>query len=119
MSSGTDFKRETGVKFDGEKPDYSLLSAHSLEEIAKVMTYGKRKYSAHNWRIGISNSRLFSAAMRHLWAWMRGEDFDSETKLSHLAHAGCCVMMLLENIQLRPELDDRWEPGVKNETDRR
>lgn len=110
MSSGTDYKREMGVKFDTEKPDYSLLSPYALEEIAKVMTYGKRKYSAHNWRNGISNSRLFAATMRHLWAWMRGEDFDNETKISHLAHAACCVMMLIENTQLRPEQDDRWKP---------
>lgn len=98
----------SGTKFDSEKPDYSLLSPLALEEIVKVMTFGKRKYTAHNWRSGITNSRLFAAAMRHLWAYWRGEDFDPESKLSHLAHCGCCVMMMLENIILRPNLDDRW-----------
>lgn len=99
----------SGIKHDQEKPDYSLLSSWSLDEVAQVMTYGKRKYDSHNWRKGLNNSRLFSAAMRHLWAWNRGEDFDPETGFSHLAHAGCCVLMILENVKLRPKLDDRWK----------
>lgn len=98
-----------GIKHDQEKPDYSLLSSVALDEIAQVMTYGKKKYSSHNWRAGLANSRLFSAACRHLFAWLRNEDLDPETGLSHLAHAGCCIIMLLENTKLRPQLDDRWK----------
>lgn len=98
----------SGVKYDQEKPDISLLSSKALLKVADVMTYGKKKYSAHNWRGGIAYSRLISAAQRHLLAFQDGEDKDPESKLSHLAHASCCLMMLLEFEQTRPDLDDRY-----------
>ncbi len=103
----------SGIKYDQEKPDFSLLSSVALTEVAKVMTYGKRKYDSHNWRKGLNNSRLFAAAMRHGFSWLGGEDLDPETGLSHLAHMACCAMMLLENMLLRPQLDDRWKHESK------
>jgi hypothetical protein len=41
-------------------------------------------------------SRPFNAAMRHLWAWFRGERCDPERKLPHLAHAAVNCMFLLD-----------------------
>src|SRR5690349_19376477 len=90
-------------KYDGEKARMELLSVPALEAIAQVLTYGAKKYSTptdtgdHNWRKGFAWSRLIGAALRHLFAWMRGENRDPESGLSHLAHAGCCVMFLLEH----------------------
>ncbi len=97
-----------GTKYDMEKPDFSLIDAEWLEEVAKVMTFGKRKYDAHNWRKGIVVSRLLSAALRHLWATVRGEDNDPETGLSHLAHLSCCVMFAFWHLKHRKDLDDRY-----------
>jgi hypothetical protein len=103
-------EQPTGVKHDQEKPDMSLLSSIALVEVAKVMTFGKTKYSAHNWRGGFKWSRVLSAAMRHLVAYIGGEDKDPETGLSHLAHCACCVLFLLEFEKTKPELDDRYKP---------
>lgn len=100
-------KEPTGVKNDKEKADYSLLSSIAIHKISEVMTYGKVKYSAHNWRGGIVWSRVLAAALRHIFAYLRGEDKDSETGLSHLAHASCCLMFLLEYEETHRELDDR------------
>ncbi len=97
----------TGVKHDHDKPDMSLLSSIALFEVAKVMTFGKKKYSAHNWRGGFIWSRPLSAALRHIFAYLKGEDKDPETGLSHLAHAMCCLMFILEFEVTHPELDDR------------
>ena len=99
----------TGVKHDQEKPDMSLLSPIAMVKIAEVMSYGKKKYSAHNWRGGFILSRPAAAALRHLFAWLGGEDKDPETGLSHLAHASCCLMFLLEFETTKPELDDRFK----------
>lgn len=33
--------------------------------------------------------------LRHVFAWIRFEPRDSETTLSHLAHAGCCILFLI------------------------
>lgn len=86
----------SGVKHDGDKPMMALLSPFALEQIAAVMTFGAKKYSADNWRSGFKYSRLLSAVLRHIMAYMRGETTDPETGLSHLSHAMCGLMMLVE-----------------------
>lgn len=97
----------TGIKHDQEKVDMSLLSSIAIYKISQVMSFGKKKYTAHNWRGGFVWSRPAAAALRHLFSWLGGEDKDPETGLSHLAHAACCIMFLLEFETTRPDLDDR------------
>jgi hypothetical protein len=99
----------TGIKHDHEKPDMSLLSNIALVKIAEVMTFGKKKYTAHNWRGGFYWSRPLAAAVRHLYAYIGGQDKDPETGLSHLAHCCCCLFMVLEFETTKPELDDRYK----------
>lgn len=106
------WEKETagGMKFDADKPLVDLIDADALEELAKVLTFGAKKYAPHNWRKGISYRRLIAAAFRHLLAIMRGEDRDLETGLPHAAHLMCCAMFLIWNMKHKPELDDRWKP---------
>jgi hypothetical protein len=99
---------EGGIKHDTEKPRMDLLSSMWLLGTAQVLTFGAKKYAAHNWRKGIEGSRLFAALQRHLMAWNDGEDMDPETGLSHLLHASCCLMFLYETMLTRPNLDDRY-----------
>lgn len=101
--------KPTGIKHDQDKPDMSLLSNAALIKIAQVMTFGKKKYSAHNWRGGFTWSRPLAAAARHLYAYIGGEDKDPETGISHLAHACCCLFMVLEFEETHKELDDRFK----------
>jgi hypothetical protein len=95
------------VKADDDKPRYDLLPPEMLEETAQVLTFGAQKYSAHNWAKGASWSRYFSAMMRHMWAWWRGEDNDPETGYSHLAHAACCLGFLMAYQRRGLGTDDR------------
>lgn len=101
----------TGTKFDSGKPRTDLLSPIALIELSKVLEFGSRKYDAHNWRKGIQSSRLIGAALRHTLAYLGGEDTDSETGISHAAHAMCCFMFILELAVTRPDLDDRYKPS--------
>ena len=104
----------SGVKNDQEKPQMALLSPFALEEIAKVMTFGAKKYSENNWRNGFKYTRLLSAVMRHLNAYQKGEALDPETGLSHLAHASCGLLMLLEFEQTGAgENDIYWQNKAK------
>lgn len=98
-----------GSKFDGEKPRTDLLDPLALEGLAKVLTFGSIKYTAHNWRGGIAYSRLIGAALRHLFAILRGEDVDPESGLPHVDHLGCCWMFLSWTMKQRSDLDDRWK----------
>ena len=99
----------TAIKHDQNKLPMHLLSTTALEEIAAVLQFGAEKYESHNWRKGFVWSRPLSAALRHLLAFNDGEDRDPESNLSHLAHAACCIMFLLEFEKTRPELDDRYK----------
>ena len=102
-----------GIKHDTEKVPLSLLSREALERTAEVLAFGAKKYATHNWRSGFQWSRPLSAAQRHLLAFQDGEDRDPESGLSHLAHAMCCIMFLLEFEKTHRELDDRWKPETK------
>ena len=100
-----------GKKFDDGKVRLDLIPEESLWQIGKVMTHGASKYGDHNWRKGMSWSRLYAAARRHMSAMWQGEDFDPESGLLHLAHAGCCVLMLLAYQVCRLGTDDRTRDG--------
>ena len=85
-----------GVKFDNQKPQWSLVPSTAMEEIVDVLTYGANKYSPDNWKyVDNHDTRYFNAAMRHIWAWRQGERFDEESHKSHLAHAACCLLFLM------------------------
>lgn len=86
----------TGKKHDSGKPPMALLSPDALFEVAKVLEFGAKKYDTWNWKGGFKWSRVSSAILRHLFQWLRGEDKDPETGLSHLAHASCGLMFLLD-----------------------
>jgi hypothetical protein len=104
-----------GIKNDDGKARTSLLSSIALLELSKVMSYGAKKYSDHNWRKGFKYSRLMDAAMRHLFAYNGGERIDPETGLSHLAHCMANLMMLVEFETTKAGEDDLYSPEVKKE----
>jgi hypothetical protein len=96
-----------GTKHDQGKARMSLLDSSWLLGVAEVLTFGEKKYAAHNWRKGISVSRLMDAAGRHQAAFNDGEDLDPESGKGHLYHASCCLMFASWMIKHRPDLDDR------------
>ena len=102
----------TALKFDGDKLPLHLLSTEAMNQTAAVLKFGAQKYAEHNWRKGFAWSRPLSAAMRHITAFNNGEDTDPESGLSHLAHAACCIMFLLEFEKTHPHLDDRYKPNL-------
>jgi len=86
-----------GKKLDTGKPRWDLLPWKATGAIVDVLTFGAKKYAPNNWRkVPEARERYLAAALRHLVAWGDGEDTDPESGLHHLAHAGCCVLFLLE-----------------------
>lgn len=88
---------EQGRKDDFDKLRYDLLPDGPIQEIVEVLTFGAKKYAPDNWRkVEDGHSRYYAALQRHLAAWRMGERNDPESGLTHLAHAACCLLFLIE-----------------------
>lgn len=83
------------MKFDSGKLRYSLVPPVATRELAKVLTYGAKKYKPNNWQGVDDTDRYVDALYRHLEAWRSGEKLDSESRLSHLSHALANISFLL------------------------
>ena len=99
------------IRHDEGKTNWSLMPFEALEEINKVLEFGATKYSANNWQegTGFKYSRVLNSLLRHVFAFMRGEDKDPESGLSHMAHAGCNVLFILYYLKKKARYanDDR------------
>lgn len=95
------------------KPSLHLVpqSANILEAV--VFGHGAEKYGgAYNWRVKPVRASIYvSAAMRHLAQWLDGHDDDSESRLSHLAHARACLAILIDAQATGSLIDDRPPAG--------
>ena len=110
MSSG-------GTKHDQGKPMMSLIPAEASEMMAQALTFGAKKYGQHNFRDGITWSRLIDADLRHTNAMLRGEMLDPESGLPHLAHALASKAMLAFMMVNRPDLNDLYKYPSNKEAD--
>lgn len=104
-------QKAEAVKSDKDKTRMDLLPPKALEGIAKIFTFGAKKYNDYNYKNGkgLDWSRPYAAMIRHLNAWNDGEDNDPETGQSHLYHAGCCIMMLIDLVDSRKGKDTRFK----------
>lgn len=101
---------QKAARGDASKPPMAFIPASFMFETARALAHGAAKYSPDNWRRGMAWSDVYSSLQRHLWAWWGGEDRDTESGLSHLAHASACLAFLVEydtNGNYR-RFDDRW-----------
>lgn len=96
------------LKKDAGKPPMSLMPRSALESLSRVLAFGAKKYAPHGWRRGMEWSRLNDAALRHLLAFIDGEDIDPESGESHLGHLLCCAAFLEEYRIKGMGTDDRY-----------
>lgn len=95
-------KPDEGQKFDTDKPLMSLLPPNTQLAVARVLTFGARKYAPDNWRqVPDLQRRYLDAALRHINAVQCGETDDVESGEHHYAHAICCLMFMLEDTLLK------------------
>ena len=98
-----------GLRFNDDKVRHDLLEPFAINELAKVFTAGAKKYAANNWLRGMAWSKMLASMKRHINAFERGEDFDPETGLYHMAHAAWNAMGLVSYYKYHPRLDDRFQ----------
>jgi len=86
-----------GTKYDQGKPILGAVPPHAELAVGRVLTFGSNKYARGNWdKVEDHENRYMDAALRHLNAHRRGELTDSESGESHLAHAACCILFMLD-----------------------
>ena len=86
-----------GTKHDHGKPILGAVPPHAELAVGRVLTFGSNKYARGNWdNVEDHENRYMDAALRHLNAHRRGEMTDSESGESHLAHAACCILFMLD-----------------------
>lgn len=100
-------KSEGAMRFNDGKLEWSLVDFKSLEPMVRVLEMGAKKYSRDNWRQGLQTTKIVESTLRHLFAFLDGENVDKESQLSHVAHAQCNLMFLQYMMDNKPELDNR------------
>lgn len=88
---------EPGAKDDNEKPRADLVLGdfrNALTEVAKVGTFGAKKYSEHGWlSVPDGYNRYSDAMIRH---YLTEDAIDSESYLLHDAHLAWNALARLE-----------------------
>jgi len=119
--------KERAARFTGNKLRYDLLPPTAISEIVAIYTYGAQKYDPNNWWKGMPWSDVIAPLERHIAKWKRGEIFDEESGLHHLAHVAWNAIALYEYQRCglgtddrRPEIldleqNDETKDGSKNE----
>lgn len=117
VTSGTDPKGEAGK---AKAPLY-LLPPEALRQASWAHSLGAAKYGPANWRSNkVKASTYLSAMMRHIAAYLDGEDHDAETSahagqpVSHLANVIASANILIDAKKNGTLEDDRppRRPGL-------
>lgn len=104
----------SGLRYNNGKLQWGLVDFTALEDMVKVLEFGANKYAPHNWKKGMSHTQITESLMRHLFAYLDGEDIDQESGISHAGHILCNAMFLAYNIKHHPDKDDRYKKTEKN-----
>ena len=114
-----DTNEAKGLRYNTGKPKWSLVDWPSLVPMVKVLEYGATKYTVRdasgnithdgtdNWKGGVKTTEICESMLRHIFAYLDGQDNDPESGLSHIGHLLCNAMFLSYMVEKRPDLDTR------------
>lgn len=102
-------------------PIFSVVATTGIIEEAKAMRYGAyeaprkdggKGYGLYNWRDTQAAASVYiDACIRHILAWMDGEDLAPDSLAHHLAHARACLGIILDAAAVGTLIDDRPTQG--------
>jgi hypothetical protein len=102
--------------YGNSKPSITLIPPTAMVDMAGVFELGAAKYGAYNWRdTKVEKLTYLNAALRHILAYVDGEDIDPESGCTHLAHAAACMMILIDARSRNFVIDNRPTPGTAAE----
>lgn len=88
------FKKDAKNSFT--KPKFELINPKFIEDMAKVLTVGAKKYGENNFmKANKQERKLYIGAIhRHLNQWQQGNKYDEETEINHLVSVAINAMFL-------------------------
>lgn len=90
---------------------YDLVPFQEMTDAySRVAEYGAKKYASWNWSKGLPRVQIIGSLLRHTWAYLRGEECDKETGLSHTDHILWNAVTLSHNVRWNLEDGRRVEP---------
>lgn len=90
-------ENQEAIRFNKDKLRYDLIPPEFITALAEVFTFGAQKYTPNNWK-GFTpeqQEEIKGSLLRHIYAYLEGEENDPESGLSHLAHAGCNLAFMI------------------------
>ncbi|MBB4768659.1 hypothetical protein DYQ94_06395 [Xanthomonas sp. LMG 8993] len=94
------------------KVPMQLVPPSARIAMAAAFADGASKYGPFNWREkGVSASVYLGAAMRHIDAWIDGQEVAEDSGVDHLAHAMACFAIIVDARSVGRLNDDRPHPG--------
>lgn len=80
--------------------------------VAEALQDGATKYGAFNFRDSNIAANVYTGAiLRHLYAYMDGEDLAEDSGIHHLKHVGACIALMLDSMACDTFVDDRPTNG--------
>lgn len=102
-------KESRGKKHDEEKEPLAYIPLAALKAEGSAFKHGAKKYDAWNYKNGIAVTRTVSAAVRHIYQFLSGENVDAESGAHHLGCARANLAMALDTLENHSNFDDRYK----------
>ena len=101
-----------GVK---KVPTLSVIPTAALVQMGRAMENGAEKYGPFNWRQhAVKSSIYIDACLRHIMAWVDGEEDAADSGVHHLGHAMAGLAIVLDAMEADKLIDER-SPGPSPE----
>lgn len=95
-----------------KKAPLSVVPAALVLAAAPAMAVGANKYGPFNWRgQKVQAMTYVEAVLRHLYAWVDGQDLAEDTGVSHIGHAIAGLGILADAIAQDNIIDNRPPAG--------
>lgn len=98
--------------YGDKKVPLHLVPGAAIAHIAIGLKEGSRKYGAFNWRdTDVEVQTYVGATLRHLMAYVDGENIDPDSGNHHLSHALASLAILVDAMESDKLIDNRPVSG--------
>jgi hypothetical protein len=98
------------------KPSPTLVPSTAILCTAMAMKDGADKYGPYNWRTGsIPLMEYLDKVLRHIHAYIDGQDCAPDSNLNHLYHAAADLDIIIDSMHSSTLKDNRPVKGASSE----